>query len=965
MAGHGGYRAVGSLRRYARATGGLASAAAVLVMFGWIAGVESLFSLRPHWPPMAPTTASMALLGGATLLAACAHPDGRRARRIARYLTTVNGTVALSLLVDAALGGPAGALLPARTSLHTSAAFLALNVSFLLLASGSTLARKVGEACAFASLSAAALALASYLYGVPVLYSLPRELPHVGMAPHTAFILLLLATGWLAANPHCYAVSALMTGDGGRLARRMLLLIALYPAVVLVVVLGARRGVYDWPVARALFVLAALAGSLALVVTTARRVNDLSRRHAATAAERDRAAVRLRQLVEGAADGIFLADLDGKYLDVNEAGCKMLGCTRDEIVGKTIADFIPAEDLERLWESRRQALLGVPQIGEWTIRHKDGRMFPIEVSATVLPGDRWQGIVRDISERVAVRTELKRAHDAETTARRRAEQVLDASGEITEALASIPATGIRAALEVVARHAQLLTGASYVALGIGDDPSRPFDPFVVVGMDPATAAAIGRNPRPIATLALAARGGETVRTADIRSHPALRGLPAGHPEIRGLLAIPIPFRGRVAGSIYVANKQGGEFSAADERTLAMLAQRAGAAIEVARLYETEAQGRAWLQVVFDEMPEGVLVANACGELILRNRAADALGFKASCIVLEDVVERACVLLSPSGAPLPRDQHPLFRVLRGGEERVDSVELAAALCDGSRVPVRVSAKRIPLPPEAPGALLVVQDIRALKEIERLREEWAAIVAHDLRQPISTVALGASLLMDRCKDLGHTSDAPALVERIQRAAWRLGRMTEDLLDISRIEARQLQVERAPIDMAEIVERQLDALRPASGGRALHLAVQGPPIVLGDAGRMEQVLSNLLGNALKYGDPRAPIDVTVTSRGHEVEVTVTNRGPSISPEEQASLFDRFTRSRKARKEGTPGLGLGLYIAKGLVEAHGGRMWVESRGGRTSFSFTVPAVAAPNALAVREQPARSGNGAPGARPR
>jgi PAS domain S-box-containing protein len=127
-------------------------------------------------------------------------------------------------------------------------------------------------------------------------------------------------------------------------------------------------------------------------------VRDTTERECAEQRVRD-SEERYRELVNQASDGIFVADRDGRYLDVNSAGCRLLGCSREEIVGKTIVDFIPPEDVPRLGATREQLLIGGVDVGEWRLRRKDGRYLPVEVSAKMLPDGRWQGIVRDITER--------------------------------------------------------------------------------------------------------------------------------------------------------------------------------------------------------------------------------------------------------------------------------------------------------------------------------------------------------------------------------------------------------------------------------------------------------------------------------------------------------------------------------------------------------------------------------------
>jgi PAS domain S-box-containing protein len=232
----------------------------------------------------------------------------------------------------------------------------------------------------------------------------------------------------------------------------------------------------------------------------------------------------------------------------------------------------------------------------------------------------------------------------------------------------------------------------------------------------------------------------------------------------------------------------------------------------------------------------------------------------------------------------------------------------------------------------------QDITHLKEMERLKEEWTSVIAHDLRQPIGVITMAADLLPDL--RASHMEDRElATTDRIGKAARTLARMVDDLLDVSRLEAHRLSLDRCWVDLRQMVHETVERLAHLTKGCTVTIAFHGEPTnVFADAGRLEQVLGNLLSNAVKYGDKGGEIRVELTSRREVVDVAVTNRGPGIPPEEVGRLFTRFGRM-KTGTSGVPGLGLGLYIAKGLIEAHGGRMWVESIPNETTtFHFTLP---------------------------
>jgi signal transduction histidine kinase/DNA-binding response OmpR family regulator len=243
-----------------------------------------------------------------------------------------------------------------------------------------------------------------------------------------------------------------------------------------------------------------------------------------------------------------------------------------------------------------------------------------------------------------------------------------------------------------------------------------------------------------------------------------------------------------------------------------------------------------------------------------------------------------------------------------------------------------------------ASLAIENARLFHEARQAtqaRDEMLAIVAHDLRNPLNTISMGAQLLeevVDNSRTLEHRQ-----IQVIQRSVRRMTELIQDLLDIKRIESGRLPVEPRQEDLGALVREALEILRPQANARELVLSAELPPHlppVLADPARVQQLISNLVGNAIKFTQHGGIITVRAELEGNEVLVAVTDTGAGIPAEHLPHVFGHYWQANRGDRRG---IGLGLAIAKGIVEAHGGRIWVRSREGEGStFFFTLPAAAA-----------------------
>jgi PAS domain S-box-containing protein len=239
-----------------------------------------------------------------------------------------------------------------------------------------------------------------------------------------------------------------------------------------------------------------------------------------------------------------------------------------------------------------------------------------------------------------------------------------------------------------------------------------------------------------------------------------------------------------------------------------------------------------------------------------------------------------------------------------------------------------------------AALAIDNARLYREARRAvqaRDDVLGIVAHDLRNPVTCILMQSGLLLRQEPEPEGRARKP--VDAIRRSAVRMNRLINDLLDVASIEAGRLSIQPARVSARQLVSESVEAQMALADSTSLDLRIdaeQAVPDVWGDRERLLQVFENLIGNAAKFSRPGGRITLGAAAGQGEDVFWVSDTGPGVSAEDMPHLFDRFWQ---ARRTGRSGAGLGLPIVKGIVEAHGGRVWVESAPGRgTTVAFTIP---------------------------
>ncbi len=347
-----------------------------------------------------------------------------------------------------------------------------------------------------------------------------------------------------------------------------------------------------------------------------------------------------------------------------------------------------------------------------------------------------------------------------------------------------------------------------------------------------------------------------------------------------------------------------------------------------------------LDAVIASAPEGLAIYDSQARIVRMNGVAeDMLGLSARERAMPLAQQMARLRAETAERKtLPVEEMPPARALRG--ETVQNAVMVLHRPDGRTLWMLVSAAPIRTPDGVLlGAVAAFRDVTTQHELEEQRQDILRAISHDLRSPLSAI-LGQAQLLTRLLEKADLERERASADAIATSARRMNAMIQDLVDAARLESGQLRLNLQAVGLSSLVSDLLRRLEPAmETGRIRAEIAEDLPPVHADPDRLERILTNLLSNALKYSPPGTEVTVTAQQRNGEIVTSVLDQGPGIPREDLPRLFQRYGRTTAAetRREG---LGLGLYITRKLVEAHGGRIWVESRVGvGSTFSFSLPA--------------------------
>ena len=461
-----------------------------------------------------------------------------------------------------------------------------------------------------------------------------------------------------------------------------------------------------------------------------------------------------------------------------------------------------------------------------------------------------------------------------------------------------------------------------------------------------SACGLDRNgtPRRDAFCNFTAEGHDVFVVEDARDDPRFRDNPlvTGEPHIRFYAGAPVRLRDGIAvGALCLLDRRTRTFSPSERRRLRSLADivagiaelRLGSRLGEERRAELQVQTEL-LRATVDSVQQGLAVADAAGTMILSNsRLFELLNLQpddwpAGHARSDDLLAAA----SQAGWYGADGRSALDLLGTGGQTSGECHELR----NGSGQVLEACRLAIP----GARSILIVQDITERRQMVRMKDEFISTVSHELRTPLTSIR-GALLVLGRKSGDSLDEQGRKMVEMASRNAERLANLVNDILDVEKLGSGALTVSVKQIDLANVLRDACDQLRPFAASHQVDIALECDEVMpaIGDPGRLQQAVTNLISNACKFSPQESVVRVTGHVLDGQAKITVADSGPGIPAEFRSRIFRRFAQANPEHRSGSIGTGLGLAITKAIVDQHGGEIGYESEAGQgTCFWMILP---------------------------
>ena len=521
-------------------------------------------------------------------------------------------------------------------------------------------------------------------------------------------------------------------------------------------------------------------------------------------------------------------------------------------------------------------------------------------------------------------------------------------------------------LQEVVDSARSLTGARYgviTTVGLSGEP----EDFITAGFTPDEHQEIAHwsdGPRLFEHLRDLAG---PLRLQDLPGYIRRLGYsPPAALRANTFLGAPVRHRGAHIANFFIGEKEDGrEFTNQDENVLMLFGSQAATAIANARTHRQEQKVRADLEALVETCPVGVVVFDArSGRPVSLNREAKrmAVGLGGPGTPPEQILE-SIRCRRGSGREIALDEFPLTRALSGAE-LIRAEEIVLSVPDGRSLVTLINATPIrDSDGTVESVVVTLQDLAPLEAVGRLRAEFLGLVSHELSVPLTSIKGSAATALGASPEL-RPAETLQFFRIIEQQADRMRGLIADLLDAGHIEAGTLPVVPAPAEVPRLVDQARETFVKGGGRQVIRLDLPpNLPLVAADPQRIVQVLTTLVSNAARSSPPTSAIEIDAAPQGVHVAISVSDQGRGVPPDLLPHVFRKHTilaADNQGRSSGGS-TGLGLAICKGLVEAHGGRIWVESggRGQGARFTFTIPVAEVTRSFAADEaDPTRATSG-------
>ena len=453
-----------------------------------------------------------------------------------------------------------------------------------------------------------------------------------------------------------------------------------------------------------------------------------------------------------------------------------------------------------------------------------------------------------------------------------------------------------------------------------------------------------------------------MRLADLPAYVRALGYSDDLILSRTFQGTPMRYRDVHVGNFFLGDKEGGRaFTDEDEEMLVLFATQAATAIANARTYRDEQRARADLEALVETSPVGVVVFDArTGRPLSFNREANRIG-KGLRVPGQSTGELMEVITChlADGRVVSLSEYPSVQTLTKAET-LRAEEVVLSVQDGRSVTVLLNVTPIrSTEGDVVSVVVTLQDLAPLEELDRLRAEFLGMVSHELRTPLAAIKGSTATALDATPTL-VPGEVHQFFRIIDEQANLMRGLINDLLDAGQIDAGTLSISPVPTEVAALIDQARNVFQ--SGGNTHAILIDLPPDlpwVLADGGRIVQVLNNLFSNAARFSLGSSPIRVVAKRDGLHVAISVSDEGEGIPSEQLPRLFYKYASLGDDNRRGS---GLGLAICKGLVEAHGGRIWVQSEGPDqgTQITFTLPVAEEAGGARDQDRPSHQGSERP-----